>query len=127
MYSITNLANTIKNAQQKYKYLIKYPVSTTAIDLTTALYQQNIIRGFFIDNYNQNYCLSILLKYGGCNSKHIFKKIILVSKSFSHKQKMVLKFQNGFGLYIISTTKGFMSNSQCTKLKIGGFVLIQIF
>jgi len=124
MYSLINLSNTINLAQKKYKHIIQCPVSALAINITTLLFQENLIRGFFIETKNKKYYVSILLKYGA--SKLIFQKLIFMSKFFSYKKNTILKLQNGLGLYLISTSKGLVTNNNAAKLKLGGIVLIKM-
>ena len=68
----------------------------------------------------------MLLKYGKKQKK--FPKISIISKRLSNKKStQILKYNNGLGLYIISTSKGLMTNIKASKLKLGGTIIIKIF
>lgn len=125
MSAITNLSNTINIGQHKYKHVIKFPISNLAIDLIVGLFHGSFIRGFFIDKFKTQNCIFILLKYG--SNKRICQKISFIHKTNSYtKHTNLLKYKNGLGLYLISTTKGIMTNYEASNLKLGGILLIKI-
>lgn len=125
MNTIANLSNAINIGQHKYKHFVKYPASKLIIDVTSLLFQENLIRGFFIEKSNTKYFVIVLLKYG--SNKKTFQKISFIHKTASYKKhKKTQKCQNGLGLYIISTSKGIMTNYKSSKLKLGGILLMKI-
>jgi small subunit ribosomal protein S8 len=67
-----------------------------------------------------------LLKYQ--SNQKIFNNMMLLSKANAYKQsKAIKRYQNGLGLYVLSTSKGVMTNYRASKLKLGGVMLIRIF
>lgn len=126
MTIIANLSSTIHNNQQNYKHFFKCSVSKLTIEIATVLFKENFIRGFFIKKVNNKPYLYMLLKYGKKQKK--FPKISIISKRLSNKKStQILKYNNGLGLYIISTSKGLMTNIKASKLKLGGTIIIKIF
>lgn len=126
MKTIANFLNSINNAQQTYKHYLKYPASKLTIELVTLLTQENFIRGFFIKNEKNIDIIYVLLKYG--KNKQIFYRINLVSKSLIHEKcSNLIKYRNGLGVYIISSSQGLINTNDAIKLKLGGILLLKIF
>nr|YP_009476615.1 ribosomal protein S8 [Chroomonas placoidea]AVM81108.1 ribosomal protein S8 [Chroomonas placoidea] len=120
-----NLASKINNNQLKYKHYLRFPASKVLIEIVKVLFKENLIRGFFIEkNENKTY-VYLLLKYGTC--KKPFQKVSAISKLTSNQKSFqVVKYQNGLGLHIFSTSKGFLTNYEAAKLKLGGKLIIKI-
>lgn len=126
MTIIANLSSNIYNNQQKYKHFFKCSISKFTIEIATVLFKENFIRGFFVKKNNHKAYMYMLLKYGHKSKKFI--KISRISKRFSTKNvNQISKYKNGLGLYIVSTSKGLMTNFKATKLKLGGSLIIKIF
>jgi small subunit ribosomal protein S8 len=125
MNIVANLSNCIKNAQSKYKHFIKYHISKFSLNLITLLFQENIIRGFFFEKAAKNFV--VLLKYESI--KKGFKKIAFKpKKAINFKPyKIVAKYHNGLGLYIVSTSKGVMTNRVSYQLKLGGILIMSVY
>jgi small subunit ribosomal protein S8 len=125
MNILANLSNALNNGQNKYKNFVKYPVSKLTVDLIILLFQENMIRGFFFEKNNKKYFVIILLKYESNNKS--CQKVSFMPKTLPFKKhKDHLKYQNGLGLYILSTSKGIMTNYRSSKLKLGGIILMKI-
>lgn len=126
MTIIANFSSNIYNNQQKYKHFLKCSISKFTIEIATVLFKENFIRGFFVKKNNHKAHMYMLLKYGNKSKK--FTKISRISKRFSTKKvNQISKYKNGLGLYIVSTSKGLMTNFKATRLKLGGSFIIKIF
>ena len=125
MTIIANLSSTFYTNQQKYKHFFKCSASKFTIEIATLLFKENFIRGFFVKKEHKKIYLYMLLKY---NTKKKFTKISIIHKRFpSTKGAQITKYNNGLGLYVISTSKGLMTNFKATKLNLGGPLIIKIF
>lgn len=120
-----NLSSNFYNNQQKYKHLVKCFGSKFTIEIATILFKENIIRGFFLKKTNQKVYLYLILKYSKFKK---FTKIFPMSTTINSKKvNKISKYHNGLGFYILSTSKGLITNSKATKLKLGGFFVMEIF
>lgn len=126
MNLIANLSSKINNNQQKYTHFLLYPASKLLIEVVKLLFKQNFIRGFYIEKQNNKPYVYLLVKYGA--HKHVLKKISVISKINSNKKfYQIVKYNNGLGFYILSTSKGFITNYQAAKLKLGGKLILKIY
>ncbi|YP_001874771.1 ribosomal protein S8 (mitochondrion) [Hemiselmis andersenii] len=121
MSILANFSNILNNGQHKYKHFVKYPASKLILDILTLLFQENLIRGFYIKKIKTEDFAIILLKYG-FNKKTSF--IPTVASYITNKT--IYKHQNGLGLLVLSTSKGIMTNYTSSKLKLGGILLMKI-
>jgi len=126
MNILANFSNTINIGQNRYKHYVNFQVSKLNLEIAGLLFQENLIRGFFLSKESSVSVITVLLKYQ--NNQKIFNNMKLLSKANAYKQsKAIRRYQNGLGLYVLSTSKGVMTNSRASKLKLGGVMLIRIF
>jgi small subunit ribosomal protein S8 len=126
MNVLANFSNTINIGQNKYKHYVSLDASKVNIEIAGLLFQENLIRGFFLSNNDSASVITVLLKYQ--SNQKIFNNMALLSKTNAYKQsKAIKRYQNGLGIYILATSKGIMSNYRASKLKLGGVMLIRIF
>jgi small subunit ribosomal protein S8 len=121
MNILATFSNILNNGQRKYKHFVKYPASKLVLDILTLLFQENLIRGFYVKKIKTEDFAIILLKYG-FNKKISFTPVTTSARN----NKNVHKYQNGLGLHVISTSKGIMTNYTSSKLKLGGILLMKI-
>lgn len=126
MNILANFSNTINIGQNRYKHFVNFQVSKLNLEIAGLLFQENLIRGFFLSKESSVSVITVLLKYQ--SNQKIFNNIKLLSKANAYKQsKAIRRYQNGLGLYVLSTSKGVMTNYRASKLKLGGVMLIRIF
>lgn len=126
MNILANFSNTINIGQNRYKHFVNFQVSKLNLEFAGLLFQENLIRGFFLSKENSVSVITVLLKYQ--SNQKIFNNMKLLSKANAYKQsKAIRRCQNGLGLYVLSTSKGVMTNYRASKLKLGGVMLIRIF
>ena len=126
MNILANFSNTINIGQNRYKHYVNFQVSKLNLEIAGLLFQENLIRGFFLSKESTVSVITVLLKYQ--SNQKIFNNIKLLSKANAYKQsKAIRRYQNGLGLYVLSTSKGVMTNYRASKLKLGGVMLIRIF
>lgn len=126
MNILANFSNTINIGQNRYKHYVNFQVSKLNLEIAGLLFQENLIRGFFLSKESSVSVITVLLKYQ--SNQKIFNNMKLLSKANAYKQsKAIRRYQNGLGLYVLSTSKGVMTNYRASKLKLGGVMLIRIF
>lgn len=126
---ISDLITQIRNGYSaKKEYIIVYSSKTKLAIL-------NIMKNeFFITDYeimptiNNKIKIKIILRYYG-KKNPIMKKIERQSKPSARiysKYKNIPKIANGFGISIISTSNGIITDKEARKRKCGGEILCSI-
>lgn len=120
----------IKNSYLAYREEAVLPYSKVVVAICKLLEQEGFISSFKEEkvegkNFNQ---IKVVLKYLGKKAalsdvKRISKPGLRIYKS----HKALPKVLNGFGLAIISTPKGVMSDKQARKENVGGEVMAYIW
>jgi len=120
----------IKNAYLAYREDTILPYSKVVLAICALLQKEGFITSFKEEkvegkNFNQ---IKVVLKYLGKKAalsdvKRISKPGLRVYKS----SKTLPKVLNGFGLAIISTPKGVMSDKQARKESVGGEVMAYVW
>lgn len=125
MNATSNLISTILNGQKAFLKSVCLPTSKKSIALLLVLSQEGFIRGFFVNNKNR--LLYVLLKYH--NNVGVIKSFFFISKANKvvfFKVKMLWQFQNGLGMWIVSTSKGILTSQTAIKKHVGGCILMKI-
>ncbi|WXB47358.1 MAG: 30S ribosomal protein S8 [Candidatus Shikimatogenerans sp. Tmey] len=130
LYNINLLINKIKNAIRiKKKYIFFFYIKYI-IKILFILKKEGYIYNFIIINNMLLYKrkIKIYLKY--INNISVINKIKLISKSSRHiyvKNKNIPIIKNNYGISILSTSKGILTNKNSILYKIGGEYLFYIY
>jgi len=125
---ISDLLTQIRNAGEVNKQNIIITSSKIKITILYILLSRGYINNFkiFIKEINKPMII-IFLKY--YKNKHVINKIKRVSRPGLRVYKGIKNLPNslnGMGLYIISTSKGIISDNKARNIHIGGEVLCLI-
>ena len=115
-----NSVASIKNGLLVKKPFVKTPYTKIVEMLLNLLWSEGFILGYKILKTNPK-TLKIFLKYK--KGKPVINSIKSVSKPslrIYYSVKQLWKFDFNQGLLLLSTSKGFLSITECKKLKIGG-------
>ncbi len=109
---------------------------------TTTLLHSNLVEGVleifkekgYIENYdikeeNVKKFIKVTLKYDE-NGKTVITEVKKISKPGRRVYKganEIKKFKNGYGTYVVSTSKGVLSNDEAFKNGVGGELLCSIW
>ena len=124
---IADMLTRIRNAQMAKKAEVVIPFSKLKFGIAEILKINGYIGNIFEDKDNHE--LKINLKYTQDNLPAI-KSIKRVSKPGCKvyvTKDTIPKVLNGFGLAVISTSKGLMTNKQAKKVGLGGEVICEIY
>ncbi len=119
----------IKNAITKKDDRLEMPGSTMKAKIAELLKNEGYIHGFEVLAKGSRKVLKIDLKYGP-DKKCAISGIKRVSKPSRHLYsgaKNIPFVQSGYGLAIISTSQGLMTDSLARQKKVGGEVICQIW
>ncbi|MDR3031109.1 MAG: 30S ribosomal protein S8 [Holosporales bacterium] len=128
--SISDLVTRIRNAQMASKKTLNSPFSKAREAVLKVLLNEGYIRGYNVDEISgsPHKVLRIELKYFEgdpviCEIKRISKPGRRVYSSI----KDLSFVKNGFGINILSTDRGVMSDVEARKLSLGGEVICSVF
>jgi small subunit ribosomal protein S8 len=123
---ISDTIARINNALIKKKKTVKILNNKNIINILTILVKNGYFYGYYFME-NNKYIL-IFLKYK--SNKSVIQKIKRVSKPGNQKYislYSLIKLENIFGLFFLSTSKGILSNYEAIINQIGGEIIFEIF
>jgi small subunit ribosomal protein S8 len=121
--TLSNLFSKIKNGYLSKKTRITHQYSKQSINILNILIKEGFIKSYKLNSNNQ---IDIYLKFK--NNKPAVIDIIRISKPGKRlyiKNKELYIKKKGF--FIISTSKGVLTDLQAKKLNIGGELICKIF
>lgn len=129
---ISDMLTRIRNASRVKHHLVPVPRTKMTLAIASVLKEENLIEDFQEFSEDKKQRLLLLLKYSGKGREQ--KSVITNLKRVSKPGLRVYANANelpsvlgGFGLALISTSKGVMTNFQAKKLGIGGEILCYIW
>lgn len=123
-----NLLTQLKNAQAVKKENVKIPYSKIDEGVLKILTSNNYIENFEKKGQKIKRYFDVKLKY--TENKGAINGIKLISKP---SRRIYIGFEkirpvkHGYGLMVISTSKGIMGGQEARKMKIGGLALFEIW
>lgn len=126
---ITDMLNRIRNAQAVRHQTVKVPYS----DLKQKLAEILVREGFFdkVEKRRKKTqkITEIYLKYSADKSPVIsgLKRISKPSQRIYKKSKEIRKIRSGYGIAIVSTSQGLMTDKEARKKKVGGEILCEVW
>lgn len=125
----SNLLSSIYNGQKDKRLKISIIYSKNIMEILKILYKEGYIRGYklLLSNVSTEKKIEIYLKY--TNNVPAIKSIQKISLSSRKIYISLLDLKNLktiYGNYILSTSKGFLTNKDALKHHIGGELLYKI-
>lgn len=121
---ISDLLTRIRNAQARGKPDVCLPSSNKKIAILKVCEEEGYIDGYRIEGTEKKPVLRVMLKY--YNNKPVFELIKRISRPGlrSYKKHNELpRVMDGFGVAIVTTSKGVMSDRAARALGLGGEIL----
>ena len=125
---ITDMLNQIRNAQAVNKAEVLVPLSKIKYEIVRILSERGFIGEIKKTVKGKNKVIKITLKYK--DGEPVISGLRRVSKPgqrIYEKFSEIKKVHGGFGMSVISTSKGLMANKDARKQKLGGEVLLEIW
>lgn len=125
---ISDMLARIKNACQRYFETVDIPSSKIKAGILRVLEREGYINGFREIIKDDRDFLRVTLRY--YEGKSVIKNLDRVSKPSRRvysKLKKISNVFNGFGIYILSTSKGIMSDAEAKENNVGGEILCKVF
>jgi small subunit ribosomal protein S8 len=134
MDPINDMLNRIRNAQAVLKSTVEVPYSNLKQDIAKILQKEGFIKKVEKKGKKSRKILEIVLKYensteGGLPVPAIsgLRRISKSGQRIYTPSKKIRKVRNGYGISIISTSKGLMTNKEARKKKLGGEVICEVW
>ncbi|MCR5225197.1 MAG: 30S ribosomal protein S8 [Alphaproteobacteria bacterium] len=125
---ISDMLARIKNACQRYFETVDIPSSKLKAGILRVLEREGYINGFKEVTVGERKFLRVELRY--YEGKSVIQALDRVSKPSRRvysKLKKIDSVFNGFGIYVLSTSKGVMSDAEAKENNVGGEVLCKVF
>ncbi|MSU60499.1 MAG: 30S ribosomal protein S8 [Candidatus Staskawiczbacteria bacterium] len=125
---ITDMLNQIRNAQAVAKQEVLIPFSKLKNEIANLLNKEGFIGEVKKVAKGKNKIMKITLKYdNGVSAIEGAKRVSKPGQRIYVKASEIRKVRGGFGMAVISTPKGLMTNSDARKAKLGGEILLEVW
>lgn len=129
MDTIANFCTSIRNATVARKDKVDVPSSNMRKNIAEKLQQYGYIRGYKVADDGKQGLMRVYLKYGR-HQELVINYIQRVSKPSCRryiKSHDIREVRFGYGITILSTNLGILSNKEARQKRVGGEVLCQIW
>jgi len=128
MDPITDMLNQIKNAEAVDKTEILVPLSKIKNEIANILSNEGFVGEVKKIAKGRTKNIKITLKYNDNMPAMLgFKRISKPGQRIYQGVSEIRKVRGGFGISIITTSKGLMTNKEAKKQKLGGEVICQVW
>ena len=122
---ISDMLTRIRNAQKAGHQTVSIPVSNLKIEIAKILKKENYISDWGKSGKEIKKIIEVTLKYPIAINE--IKRISKPGKRVYASVSEIKPIKNGYGMSIISTSKGLMTNREARKAGLGGEVLLEIW
>ena len=126
---IADMLTRIRNAIMASYDTVDIPCSKMKINITRVLKSEGFIKNYKIMNQGNHRIIRIFLKYDENGESVIdgLKRVSKPSRRVYAKSKKIPKVLGGYGINILSTSKGIMTDKEARKLGVGGEILCSVW
>lgn len=121
---IADMLTRIRNAQKAGHKTVIIPLSGLKFEIAKILKKENYVEDFKKSGKGSEKVLEIHLKYPAAISE--IKKISKPGLRIYVRAKKVKNVKSGYGISIISTPKGLMTNKEARNSHLGGEILLEV-
>lgn len=126
--TISNLIISLKNAQKARHNEVVFSYSNMNLAILEVLKKEGFIADIEKSGKDLKKKLIVSLKYeDGAPAITDVKRISKQSKRTYTGYKDIKSVRNGYGITVLSTPAGVLSNKQATKSKVGGEILFTMW
>lgn len=126
---VADLLTRIRNAQKAGHEVVSVPASKMKIGITHLLKEEGFIRAYKCVRDNKQGMLKIALKYreDGKGAITEIDRKSRPARRFFVRADGIPFTHNGFGIGIVSTSKGLMTDRQARQEKVGGEYICTVY
>ncbi|BBA85251.1 30S ribosomal protein S8 [endosymbiont of Sipalinus gigas] len=124
---ISEMFNCIKNAQKSKRDFVSIFKSKIKLSIIEILKKEGFIKNYNVLILDKKCYIKIFLKY--FNNIPVIEELKRISKPSLRIYTNLFRIKkniNKFGIFIISTSKGIMTDYNCCELKLGGELICYI-
>ncbi|MCG8608776.1 30S ribosomal protein S8 [bacterium] len=127
--TIADYLTRIRNATRAKHTKVDIPASNTKKRLTKILNEYGYIKNYLLVDDKKNGLIRVYLKYDTNGESVIsgLKRISTPGLRRYVKSKEIPRVRNNFGIAILSTPRGVISDRDARKLNVGGEVLCYVW
>ena len=128
MDPITDMLNRIRNGQAAMHAQVEIPFSNLKFEIAKILEKKGFVEKATKSGKKESREIEIVLKYE--NKVPAISGLKRISKQGQRiylSAKKIRKVKGGYGIAIISTSKGLMADKEAKKQKLGGEILCEIW
>lgn len=126
--SIADMLIRIKNAQAVKKESVLIPYSKMKMSIVSILSQKGFVKDIGRRGRKTRKYIEVALKYNdGEPAITEARRISKPSRRVYAPYSALRSFRQGFGIRILSTPKGVLSDSEARKLKAGGELICEVW
>ncbi len=125
---ITDMLNRIKNAQAVGKSTVSLPYSELKNEIAKVMGKKGFIEKIEKKGRKSKKTLEITLKYQDkVPAISGMKRVSRPGQRIYASCRRIKPVKGGYGISVISTSKGLMTNSQAKKQNLGGEIILEIW
>lgn len=127
---IADLLMRIRNAIQAGHQSVEIPTSGMKVEIVRILKEQHLISGFKLSAGSAGRGrISVALRYDGEGRPaiHSLKRVSRPGCRVYLKRKSIAPVLNGFGISIVSTSRGVMTGAEAVEKGVGGEILCNVY
>ncbi len=127
--TIADMLTRVRNALMASYDTVDIPTSRLKINIAKILKSEGFIKNYKIMTNKQHGSIRIFLKYDENGDPVIggLKRVSKPSCRIYSGSDSIPQVLNGFGVNILSTSKGVMTDKQARKMHVGGEILCSIW
>lgn len=125
---IADMLTRIRNAVKAGHLIVDVPSSKMKVSIAKILKDEGFIKNFKLNDDNRQKILRIYLKYSDENQPAILNltRISKPGRRVYVRAEELVPIYNNIGIWIISTSKGIITNKTAKKMNVGGEILCEI-
>ena len=125
---ITDMLNQIRNAQAVGKTEVLIPASKLKGEIANLMSKEGLVGEVKKTMKGKIKALKIILIYNdGVPAIAGLKRVSKPGQRIYQKTTELRKVRGGYGISIVSTPKGLMTNNEARKQKLGGEIICQVW
>jgi len=125
---ITDMLNRIRNAQAVLKETVEVPFSNLKYEIAKILEKNGFIEKVEKKGKKTKKIIEITLKYDNkIPAISGLKRISKPGQTIYLGHRKIKRVKGGYGVAIISTSKGLMTDKEARKQKLGGEVICEVW
>jgi small subunit ribosomal protein S8 len=125
--SIADILTRIRNAQAVKKNTVVVPFSKVHEKILSVLKDEGYIKNFIISSEKEDISVELLYIKGRKPKISHIKRISKPGRRIYTSKNNIPSVLNNYGIAIISTNKGIITDKQALEMQIGGEVLLEVY